>query len=172
MYRFAGTEEIDYIFGDTVELTTEHEGKEIEHDTIEQPQFNDENVQQAKGKILSTAMKKKFTHINHRYYSTFSAGCGSVIKKSKIYETLADLKGLGFFSSENYQTLVKVKAVTGKDAKEVYQSVDAHLTDSTHLSFRTHTTLGFTSAANKRLSMIERHMTLDPIFNNCIVDLN
>ena len=84
-------------------------------------------------------------------------------------------------------------AVSKKSDKEVYQMVDAHMTDSTEhnkgfaailadmynldtqagqLFCGTHTTLGFSSAMNSRVSLIERDMTLEAIFQNFMVDLD
>ena len=85
-------------------------------------------------------------------------------------------------------------AVKGSTAKELYtEMIDVHMTDSTEhnkgfaavlaelldlddakgqLFCGAHTTLGFSSAMNSRLSVIERHMTLEAIFNNFMVDLD
>ena len=84
-------------------------------------------------------------------------------------------------------------AVNNKSVKEIHQLVDCHMTDSTEhnkgfaqlvsetmdiekpagqLFCGTHTTLGFSSAMNKQLSIIERDMTLEAILKNFMVDLD
>ena len=84
-------------------------------------------------------------------------------------------------------------AVSDKSGKEIYEQVDAHMTDSTEhnkgfaeimkdmnnldtaagqLFCGTHTTLGFPSAMNKQLALVERDMTLEVIFQNFMVDLD
>ena len=84
-------------------------------------------------------------------------------------------------------------AVSDKSEKEIYEQVDAHMTDSTEhnkgfaeimkdmynldtaagqLFCGTHTTLGFSSAMNKQLALVERDMTLEVIFQNFMVDLD
>lgn len=84
-------------------------------------------------------------------------------------------------------------AVSDKSEKEIYKQVDAHMTDSTEhnkgfteimkdmynldtaagqLFCGTHTTLGFSSAMNKQLALVERDMTLEVIFQNFMVDLD
>ena len=84
-------------------------------------------------------------------------------------------------------------AVSDKSEKEIYKQVDAHMTDSTEhnkgfaeimkdmynldtaagqLFCGMHTTLGFSSAMNKQLALVERDMTLEVIFQNFMVDLD
>ena len=90
--------------------------------------------------------------------------------------------------------MCKILAVVSeKSEAEVYEQIDAHMTDSTEhnkgfaeimkdmydlettagqLFCGTHTTLGFSSAMNKQLSLVERDMTLEAIFQNFMVDLD
>ena len=84
-------------------------------------------------------------------------------------------------------------SVSDKSEKEIYEQVDAHMTDSTEhnkgfaeimkdmynldkglgqLFYGTHNTLGFSSAMNKQLALVVRDMTLEIIFQNFMVDLD
>ena len=83
-------------------------------------------------------------------------------------------------------------AVRGVPVKEVYSLVDAHMTDSVQhnkgftdilqelyslekpagqLFCGTHTTLGFSSAMNKKLRQLEADMKMDQVLNGFMVDL-
>ena len=84
-------------------------------------------------------------------------------------------------------------AVSDKSKKEIYEQVDALMTDSTEhnkgfaeimkdmynldtavgqLFCGTHTTIGFSSAMKKQLALVDRNMTLEVIFRNFMVDLD
>ncbi|CAB4057326.1 unnamed protein product [Lepeophtheirus salmonis] len=213
-FKSASTNGTDYILENMGELMTEHEEQKTEHNTIEELQFNDENVRQATVNILSRIKKKIFTATNDIQSSDdiihFPCSIVECLKEKKrellreneqkIFDTLPHPRNLRhvdeLVEAENLAREYNLRlnlAVTDKDAKKEYQMVDAHITNSTHhikgfaailsykfnienqagqLFYGTHTTLELSSVMNKRLSMIEIHMTLEAIFKNFLIDLD